>query len=74
MTACSIAQLNTCREATSNMLRWSKHPVRVWLSEMTSSWWSVTCRMASQPVINKPGTTIRPGEGKPVNSSKSSCC
>lgn len=32
------------------------------------------CRMASQPVINKPGATIRPGEGKPVNSNKSSCC
>ena len=31
-------------------------------------------RMASQPVINKPGATIRPGEGKPVNSNKSSCC
>jgi len=31
-------------------------------------------RMASQPVINKPGATIRPGEGKPVSSNKSSCC
>jgi len=31
-------------------------------------------RMASQPVLNKPGNTIRPGEGKSVNTSKSSCC
>ena len=30
-------------------------------------------RMASQPVMNKPNT-IRPGEGKSVNTNKSGCC
>jgi len=30
-------------------------------------------RMASQPVMNKP-STVRPGEGRALPASKSSCC
>ena len=32
-------------------------------------------RMASQPVMSqKPGGTVKPGEGRAVSTSKSSCC
>lgn len=31
-------------------------------------------RMAREPAANKPGNTIRPGEGKAINTQKSSCC
>eukprot|EP00803_Ostreobium_quekettii_P004562 evm.model.scf_1827.6 EVM.evm.TU.scf_1827.6 scf_1827:28562-31705(-) len=31
-------------------------------------------RMASQPVVNRPGSTVKPGEGRPVSAPKSSCC
>ena len=32
------------------------------------------CRMAREPAINKPANTIRPGEGKAINTQKSNCC
>ena len=31
-------------------------------------------RMAREPAANKPANTIRPGEGKSIAASKSSCC
>jgi len=31
-------------------------------------------RMASQPVVNQTGNTVRPGEGRPVSAPKGSCC
>lgn len=30
--------------------------------------------MAREPMINKPANTIRPGEGKAINTQKSNCC
>jgi len=31
-------------------------------------------RMATQPVMSRPGNTVRPGEGRTLNTNKSSCC
>jgi hypothetical protein len=30
--------------------------------------------MAAQPIVNRPGNTVRPGEGKSVAANKSGCC